>query len=89
MGELRFPKTAPMIFLKFYMQTGNSLKNSLFLVLTECKVSVTLFWGSEVHENDLFFKKVFKIFENFLVIDFNSASYYLLFRPKLIHFKGP
>ena len=49
------------------MRTGNLLKNSLFLVLTGCKVPVTLFWGSKVPQNDLFFKKVFKIFENFFV----------------------
>ena len=74
MGELRFPKTAPTIFLKFYMQTGNSLKNSLFLVLTECKVPVTLFWGSEVHENDLFFKKVFKILLKLVTICYSDQN---------------
>ena len=62
MAKLRPAKTTPTIFLKFYMQTGNYLKNSLFLVLTGCKVPVTLFWGSKVPENDLFFKKVFKNF---------------------------
>ena len=65
MGKLEFSKTAPTIFLKFYMRTGNLLKNSLFLVLTGCKVPVTLFWGSKVPENDLFFKKFSKIFEFF------------------------
>ena len=62
MGKLWAAKTAPTIFLKFYMHTGNYLKNSLFLVLTGCKVPVTLFWGSKVPENDLFFKKVSKNF---------------------------
>ena len=62
MGKLSAAKTAPTIFLKFYMQAGNHLKNSLFLVLTGCKVPVTLFWGSKVPENDFFFKKVIKIF---------------------------
>ena len=65
MGKLWAAKTAPTIFLKFYMRTGNLLKNSLFLVLTGCKVPVTLFWGSKVPENDLFFKKVSKNFRKF------------------------
>ena len=62
MGKLIPAKTAPTIFLKFHMQTRNYLKNSLFLILTGCKVPVTLFWGSKVPENDLFFKKVSKNF---------------------------
>ena len=37
-----------------------------------------------------FFQKNFqKFLKFFLVIDYDSAGYYLLFRPKSAHFKGP
>ena len=63
--KLGLLKMAATIFLKLYIQTGNCLKNSSFLVLTGCKVPVTLFWGSQKPENNFFSKIFSKLFEKF------------------------
>ena len=50
------------------------------------------FWviGVQSTPKMTFFQKNFqKFLKIFLVIDYDSAGYYLLFRPKSAHFKGP
>ena len=50
------------------------------------------FWviGVQSTQKMTFFQKNFqKFLKFFLVIDYDSAGYYLLFRPKSAHFKGP
>ena len=50
------------------------------------------FWviGVQKTPKMTFFQKNFqKFLKIFLVIDYDSAGYYLLFRPKSTHFKGP
>ena len=50
------------------------------------------FWviGVQSTPKMTFFQKNFqKFLKFFLVIDYDSAGYYLLFRPKSAHFKGP
>ena len=134
--NLRAAKTTPTIFLSFYMQTGNLLKNRSVVWWKVCGEASTpkpkgisaswgplkrllrFFWnftceleiiwkivyfwswpdvrfrspcfGGPKCPKMTFFQKSFqKYLKIFLVIDYNSASYYLLFRQKLIHFKGP
>ena len=50
------------------------------------------FWviGVQSTPKMTFFQKIFqKFLKFFLVIDYDSAGYYLLFRPKSAHFRGP
>ena len=50
------------------------------------------FWviGVQSTPKMTFFQKIFqKFLKFFLVIDYDSAGYYLLFRPKSTYFKGP
>ena len=85
-GNFGPTKTAPTIFLKIGIQAQNYLKNYFFWSLTPPSEYFSSYWGPKYPKNDFFSKNFLKFF---LVIDYDSAGYYLLFRPKSAHFKGP